>query len=691
MTVKDLRQEIVNAGLNERGLMTRLKRKQDLIAFLELHHQGNQPTSEVSPPGREEEEVSITKDLVENFEPKDAETPSESPIPSEPQLAEVDSAIREILPPWMQSNLVKNEITSLLPIQEESFLRIYKGEDMVLHAPTGQGKTLAFCLPLLAKETESTPQKRRSTKSDLATPEIVCIVPSRELAQQVGKEFDRFQNKDQRRAGGVATVFGGVPIERHTSLLKRTRPKVLVATPGRLRELVREGHVSYERVQTLVLDEADILLDASDSPDVQAILKNLEEAVEGRIEESGADEDAEAYQMVLVSATLNVDVRTFLKEMEIPKQALCSVQASSMTHGTRDPARSTIGTSKVNHWHLSCKGSAQVDVAGDLISTLSPQVTIIFVPTKSETEDVAEHLARKLGGSGQISIKPLHGDMAQSARTRTLNQIRLEQQGDAAIRHILVATDVASRGIDLPRVELVVQFGIPRQSGKEGTYNTDLYIHRTGRAGRVRQGSSTTDSNAILLVDPTTAERRLLDEFITDLKKDIGISISSRPIPSPKHIIDAGFERSLQTLSKSASSSELVVYFKDRLRNELNEETLQDPEALLDSLAKAMSHLSALDRSMSPSSPNRSLLSGDSNLRTIEIRAPSAIKPSDITAFCKGLGSGKVGMVTICEEARRAIVDLPTKKALRFLKEWEERSDEFAGWSVSLPNHLDTK
>ncbi|OEU14573.1 DEAD-domain-containing protein, partial [Fragilariopsis cylindrus CCMP1102] len=321
-------------------------------------------------------------------------------------------------------------ITSLLPIQQASFEQIYNGGDAVLHSPTGSGKTLAFVLPILSSK-----KRKRWQRAKVASPRVITICPSRELAKQVGKEYTKFLDKSI----GVATVFGGVPIERHISLLKY-KPQVVVTTPGRLRELVREGHMDYSQISTLVLDEADILLDKSDSPDVFAAIEDIEKALDEQ-------EDDPEYQMVLVSATIGRNVRDFAEEMEFEPEAFIRVDGNSD----------------------------------------------IFVPTKSETESVAAFLSDK--SSGAMKIRILHGDMSQSARSRCIALIREEsssssrqqqsqQQKQQQVGQILVATDVASRGLDLPNVDLVVQYGLPKIAGKDGTISPELYAHRTGRTGR---------------------------------------------------------------------------------------------------------------------------------------------------------------------------------------------------------------
>ena len=170
---------------------------------------------------------------------------------------------------------------------------------------------MAFVLPLLARKFKG---GRRKTK---AAPLILVLVPSRELARQVGREWERYS----KQATNCVTVFGGVPIERHAAFLRKHKPQVLISTPGRLRELHREGHVEFSQIQTIVLDEADTLLDQGDSPDVRAILEDVETAIDKE------REDAE-YQMVLVSATMNEHVTEFTQEVVIPPEAMIQVQGS---------------------------------------------------------------------------------------------------------------------------------------------------------------------------------------------------------------------------------------------------------------------------------------------------------------------------------------------------------------------------
>ena len=305
------------------------------------------------------------------------------------------------------------------------------------------------------------------------------VVPSRELARQVGKEWSAFYK------GRVATVFGGAPIERHAHLLRgEGGADVVVGTAGRLRELVREGHLSFSRLKVLVLDEADVLLNAKDQPEVAAFLDGMEHD----------------YQLVLCSATVNQHVRSFAKEtMEItdssPNFVTVGIDSTGSSGYIDESAQgdrgqgSTTRAPRVGHWSLPAVTGARCGVAADLIATMHPRTTVVFVPTKVECESAAEELLARLGRGA--TVHALHGDMPQPARARTISALRaagkaLDRTGDDNCKlSVLVATDVASRGLDLPGVDLVLQFGVPRKDGKDGTFDHELYTHRAGRAGRV--------------------------------------------------------------------------------------------------------------------------------------------------------------------------------------------------------------
>lgn len=717
LTVKELKQILKDNKLDqERGILSKLKRKQDLVDYLrenlgEIDEEFDEEdddedgTSPSPPVGIElsEDDFSIIDDEDDSVDNTLSATATGKQIAtSKSPNFQISSDLSVMIPTVVQEKMASRGITSLLPIQQASFEAIYKGEDAILQSPTGSGKTLAFVLPLLSAKKQRPWQRKK-----VASPRIITICPSRELAKQVGKEYEKLAGK----AFGVATVFGGVPIERHISLLKY-KPQIVVTTPGRLRELVREGHLDYSQISTLVLDEADLLLDKGDSPDVFAAIEDIEKALEE------SDEEDPEYQMVLVSATIGKNVKDFAREMEFPKSAFVKVDGNADSKtlvGTSDPSQKTSTTtpsssatkqtSAVGHWHVSCKSSVRPDVASNLISVLSPRLTIVFVPTKTETESVASFLSEKASGT---TIRILHGDMSQSARSRCIAMIR-----DDAVRkegknvesgQILVATDVASRGLDLPNVDLVVQFGLPRIAGKEGTINPELYAHRTGRTGRFRANPQESNdwrppsnryqtSNAVVLYDPAEGEGRLINSLVEEIKGDLGVNLQPMAIPSSARVVDAAYTRlSSNLMDETTKPSHLSEYFRDRLDSDNRIDT-SDPEALLNRLTQAMVLLSKLDPATSPLVPNSSLLNGDLVMTTLRLyqKSGESLNPPLVTSFCKARGSGKLGRVVSCGDGS-AVFDLPKKRAKRLLAAIQEEEENTEGdgleYGLEIPSSL---
>jgi superfamily II DNA/RNA helicase len=743
LTVKELKQILKDNELDqERGILTKLKRKQDLVDYLRQNlaetvtggdfedddDEDDESSSAAPPVG-----IELAEDDFSIVDNDDGETVKNTPSPTTELIIppptttttkqsyvvpgmRLSPELAGMIPQALQEKMVSRGITSLLPIQQASFESIYQGKDSILQSPTGSGKTLAFVLPLLSASKQRPWQRKK-----VASPRILTICPSRELAKQVGKEYEKLAGK----AFGVVTVFGGVPLERHVALLKY-KPQIVVCTPGRLRELVREGHLDYSQISTLVIDEADLLLDKGDSPDLFAAIEDIEQALE-----DSEEEDPE-YQMVLVSATIGENVKIFAKEMEFPKSAFVKVDGNigskTLVGGSAPPTENgdsaTAPTSPsaetattVGHWHMSCKASVRPDIASNLISVLSPRLTIVFVPTKTETEYVASFLSEKASGT---TIRILHGDMSQSARTRCIAMIREDasrKQHDSLgdVGQILVATDVASRGLDLPNVDLVVQFGLPRIAGKEGTINPELYAHRTGRTGRFKnssQGSNDNNwrspsnryqtSNAVALYDPAEGEGRLVQTLVEEVKEDLGVIIKPMAIPSAARVVDAAYARLSSDLigdeTTAVSPSELAEYFRTRMESDDRIDT-SDPEELLNRLANAMVALSKLDPSTSPLAPTSSLLNGDHSATTVRLYSKSAssnndvdpLKPPEVMSFCKPRGSGKLGRVVICGDGS-AVFDLPKKRAKRLLKaiqeEEENTGDGGLEYGLEIPSSL---
>ena len=596
---------------------------------------------------------------------------------------------------------------NLLPIQQKSYHHIANGGDTVLFSPTGTGKTLAYILPLAARllgwkrdgslANKKTTYKKRSPGNknnsmsseqvEPATPSILVIEPSRELARQVGKIWTRFHptaTKSSKKH--VVTVYGGVPMERHAAILS-SKTDVVIGTPGRIKELIREKYLSTANLKSIVLDEADTLLNFKDVPEVEWLLDGMQDD----------------YQLILASATINERVHAFVDEiMEISVGQEGYIVVNRETDNADDASSNDSKSSfiespankqshpEVRHWSMAVSASSRVALACDLLLTTSPRRGIIFAPSKAEVEKVAQELSERL--SADHSVHVLHGDMVQAARSRAVAAFRGDQSDSRSkkqtlsrMTRILVATDVASRGLDLPAVDLVLQLGVPRQSGKDGTFDSELYIHRTGRAGRF--GNSRT-ADAVLFYDSSLGERTTLKKLEAEMMRLKGVDISPRPLPSPHEVMDASYERAFQRCDEfgSESTNELVQYFKDRLiKDGFSEADIgTENSVLLDKLASAMAALSGLPEAVRP----RSLLTANPGDRTIRVWTESGnpLSPPEVTNVVKSMGSGKLGRISICRDGS-AVFDLSAKKAEKVLS--SANNDGFeSGWHFELPGSL---
>jgi superfamily II DNA/RNA helicase len=342
----------------------------------------------------------------------------------------------------------------LLPIQQKSYQHIANGGDTVLFSPTGTGKTLAYILPLAARllswkrdgslankrsSLKRTPANRNDSMSsehiEPATPSILVLEPSRELARQVGKVWTRFHpTAAQSSKKHVVTVFGGVPMTRHAAQLN-SKTDVVVGTPGRIRELIREKYLSTANLKSIVLDEADTLLDFKDVPEVEWLLDGMQDD----------------YQLILASATINKRVHVFvdeIMEIEVGEEGFIIVNkdVDGQDVSQNDGSSPLMEQPEVRHWSMAASVSSRVALASDLILTTAPRRGIIFAASKAEVEQVAHELSDRL--SADHSIHVLHGDMVQQARSRTVATFRGEQthgssskQTQSRMTRILVATD----------------------------------------------------------------------------------------------------------------------------------------------------------------------------------------------------------------------------------------------------------
>jgi ATP-dependent RNA helicase DeaD len=362
------------------------------------------------------------------------------------------------------SEAVRKSIAALgfeepTPIQDRAIPVLMEGRDLLAQALTGTGKTAAFGIPLV----ERINPKR-------AVPQAVVLAPTRELAVQVAEQLAHLGH---HRGVTLLPIYGGQPIDRQLRVLKRG-VHAIVATPGRLVDHMRRRTVDLSQVTMLVLDEADQMLDMGFQEDMEFILGNL------------PDERTTA----LFSATLpDSVVKLARKYMHDPEQVRLS-QAQAMT------------VPEVSQVFYQVPYRHKQDALCRVLDAKRPESAIVFCATKRMVDEVVE----RLQGRGYVA-EGLHGDMSQAVREKVLRGFR------AGHTEVLVATDVAARGLDIPAVSHVINFDIPP--------DPEYYVHRIGRTGR--QGRR---GEAITFVGP--AELRQLKT----IERVIGARIQREEIPT---------------------------------------------------------------------------------------------------------------------------------------------------------------
>lgn len=315
--------------------------------------------------------------------------------------------------------------TTLSTVQAKTIPLMMSGADVNAIAPTGTGKTCAFGIPMLEYVQLNEPEVQE-----------VVLAPTRELALQIGDELTKLAK--YIKGCRIAVLYGGQPIPKQLAALKR-KPQILVATPGRLLDHMNRGNVHLNAVHTMVLDEADEMLNMGFVKDVTRII------------EATPDER----QMVLFSATTNQDVLTIAWKYQ------------------HDPIEVTVKATKqdrpqIAQYVISTEQNKKIDHLLYLLDADVYQRVMIFCNTKFMTDRLTERL-KKEGYQAEC----IHGDVKQSQRNVVMNDFR---RGKFPI---LIATDVAARGIDVDDVEAVINFDLPAEN--------EYYLHRIGRTGRAHK------------------------------------------------------------------------------------------------------------------------------------------------------------------------------------------------------------
>ncbi len=370
------------------------------------------------------------------------------------------------------------------PVQTTSIPLVMAGIDLIVQSQTGSGKTAAFAIPTL-----------EMLGKNPGVAEVLVLAPTRELARQVAVEFDRLSGNKL----DIATIYGGVSYEKQYKELETAQ--VICATPGRLLDILKSGNLDLSKLQILILDEADEMLSMGFAEDLNAIISFL----------------PEDRQSLLFSATITDEVKSLSAKMLFYPEYVSHSDDS-------------VAATDVQHMWYPVTG---VGRARDLLRVLEyeePESAIIFANTRDDTFMVTKFLRRH-----GLRADVINGDLPQKERERTLKSLR-EGKTD-----ILVATDVAARGIDISDLSHVFNFTLPDSA--------EVYIHRTGRTGRAGK-----KGRAISLISP----REVTTLF--NVRKQYKVDMTKTELPSPEDLLRRKQETAIEKLADTVSSMGNIAY-----------------------------------------------------------------------------------------------------------------------------------
>ncbi len=519
---------------------------------------------------------------------------SPSPLPGFSELK---------LPDALLSVLQEVGYESPSPIQARAIPPLLQGEDLLGHAPTGTGKTAAFALPLLAR--------LDAGKKEV---QVMVLTPTRELAIQVAEAFQRYGAN--LPGFHVLPIYGGQDYGIQIRQLKRGA-QVVVGTPGRVMDHLRKGTLKLGGLQALVLDEADEMLRMGFIDDVEWIL----------------DQTPDKRQMALFSATMPKEIE------KIARRHLHQPQQVSIETKT-----ATAATIRQRYWLVS--GLHKLDALTRILEVEPLDATILFVRTRTATVE----LSRRLEARGYAAAA-INGDMAQKQREQMVERLK---SGEI---DILVATDVAARGLDVERISHVINYDIPN--------DPEAYIHRIGRTGRAgRKG------DAILFVAPR--ERRMLRA----IEKATRQKIEPLELPSTETVNNKRIADFKQRISDTLAADELE--FMEGLLEQYQREHDVPPLEIAAALAKMMlsdrSLLLEPERKKSRTEPAKAVSPGKEKpvkrkqkkipegmeRFRIEVGHDHGVKPGNIVGAIAneaGLDSKYIGHIDIHDQY--SLVELP--------------------------------
>jgi ATP-dependent RNA helicase DeaD len=375
------------------------------------------------------------------------------------------------------------------PIQALAIPLIQSGHDVTAQAQTGTGKTAAFGIPLIEK-----------IDASHRTVQAIVLCPTRELAIQIAEEFSELLTHLQRIT--VLPVYGGQPIDRQLRAL-HAGVHIVIGTPGRVMDHLRRRTLSLDAVSTVVLDEADQMLDMGFRDDIELILKKI----------------PQKRQTLLFSATLPQPIIDISKRF-MNKPEFVRVEYAELT------------VPQTEQSYIEVKEREKLDVLCRLIDIADPHLLIIFCNTKRR----AEELAGKVKARG-YRAEELHGDLKQSQRDRVMGGFR------KGTIEILIATDVAARGIDVEDVDMVINYDVPQ--------DVEYYVHRIGRTGRAGKSGK-----AITFVAPKDFTK------LREIQHYAKIQIPRIPIPTQNDVAETRTRTMLEKVRETINAGGMETYIR---------------------------------------------------------------------------------------------------------------------------------
>ncbi len=394
------------------------------------------------------------------------------------------------------------------PIQQQAIPFVLQGRDLIGQAQTGTGKTAAFAIPIIDL-----------VDPDFNKPQAIILCPTRELAVQVEGEIQKLA-KYHKKINSVA-IYGGESIDRQIRVLKKG-VQIVVGTPGRVQDHINRGTLRLEDAGIIVLDEADEMLDMGFRDDIEAILQEM----------------PEERQTVFFSATMAKPIldltRKYQKDPEIIKVA-----------------KNELTVAKIDQVFYEVKQSLKMELMARLMNIHNYALSVVFCNTKRMTDEVTESL-----GARGILAEALHGDLSQAQRDKVMGKFR------KGLCTVLVATDVAARGIDVDNVEAVFNFDIP--------LDEEYYVHRIGRTGRA--GKSGT---AITFI---TGRREMMK--LKDLERFTKANINKMTPPSVTELVELKKTQFIKDVHRVLSKEEDNQLFEATIGQMLSEGLTQEQISL---------------------------------------------------------------------------------------------------------------